>query len=60
MLTVLIALVIGYIIGLLQHGIRINVKTDRELPTEYNDPIIDNIDPEIRNYLDQTNGQIKF
>lgn len=57
--------IIGYAIGLLQHGIRVNInhkvkEKEIETPTEYNNSFVDEMPEEIRNYYDQTQGMNKF
>lgn len=57
-LSLVLALVVGYIIGLLQEGININVNNnDAEVPEKYNESI--GID-EYMKYYEETDGANKF
>lgn len=57
-LSLVLALVAGYVIGLLQEGININVNNnDAEVPEKYNESI--GID-EYMKYYEETDGANKF
>lgn len=57
-LSLVLALVAGYVIGLLQKGININVNSnDAEVPEKYNESI--GID-EYMKYYEETDGANKF
>lgn len=57
-LSLVLALVVGYVIGLLQEGININVNNnDAEVPEKYNESI--GID-EYMKYYEETDGANKF
>lgn len=56
-----LVLAVGFVMGYLSKGVTINVNhTPRFDNEEYNEPVVDNLDPEVRNYLDQTQGNIKY
>jgi len=61
-LVALACFLAGYVVATLQQGITIRHyhNADAELVTEYHDANIDSIPPEIKQYLDETNGQVKF
>lgn len=51
----------GYLLGLLQKGIHIHhVDKTNDVPEEYNESLANHLDPEVRRYLDENNGQYKF
>lgn len=52
---------LGYIVAITQGGIHIhNHGQFDELPVEYNESMLEHLDPEIRRYYEQNNGQNKF
>lgn len=55
-LSLVIALALGYVIGLLQNGININT-TEKQAPKEYNESI--GLD-EYTKYYEETGGVNKF
>lgn len=63
-LALLCCLIFGYMAGILQKGIKIDIHTNKapEAPKKpkYNQSMADFLDPDTRNYLDQHNGQVKF
>jgi hypothetical protein len=59
----LVILLIGYFMGYSAKGITININKNEDsnlLPTEYNESVVDALDPEVRSYYEQTNGLNKF
>ena len=57
MLELILALIVGYVIGVLQRGIHIHHHHEsQEMSEEYNETPIDMLDPEVKNYLDNNDG----
>jgi len=50
----------GYLVGLLQNGINITHKQESQAFQGYNEPVIDNLDPKVMEYLDKTYGNINL
>lgn len=51
MIAVIAALCVGYIIGVLQHGVKVDINQKLpEPPTEYNESVVENLDDEVRLY----------
>lgn len=48
----------GYIVGLLQNGIKISHKQEQPEFQGYNEPVLDNLDPQVKEYLDRAYGNI--
>ena len=64
-LTIVIALALGYVIGLLQNGIKIStanstVSKDKEGNPQYTEDLSHMLPPEMQQYLQQNQGFTKF
>lgn len=55
-----LALSVGYVMGYLSKGITVNVNRKEDIPEGYNESLANELDPQVRQYLDQNNGLNKF
>lgn len=56
-------LIVMYLLGRFSGGVTITINKNEqqpEIPAEYNESLVDELAPEVRNYYDNTNGLNKF
>lgn len=59
--TIFIAFACGIALGFTHKGINITINhKEKEAPKEYNESLVDELDPKMREYYDRTNGLNKF
>jgi hypothetical protein len=60
-LAIITSLLVGYVIGLVQKGITVNINhKDREIPTQYNESLVQELPDEVKQYYHETNGFNKY
>lgn len=62
----LLALALGYLIGVITQGIKVTINHPEKIvekeveKPEYNEVYLDNMDPQTRAYLEKNHGQLKL
>lgn len=57
---VLASFITGYVVGLVQKGIHVNINQKQDIPTEFNPSLASELPPEIQHYYHETKGYNKF
>lgn len=61
-----LVLSVGFAMGYLSKGITVNINSTPDIPLDeegkpqYNEPIVDNLDPEVRQWYETNNGHKNF